>query len=223
MAGQRNGAQRGSASDPQRSKIYAEFSHLYDLIFQRIFFPRIASVIKSLHIEPGARVLEVGVGTGLSLSAYPPHCDVVGIDLSQEMLDQADEKVREQGWRHISLRQMDALNLTFPDDSFDYVMAFHVVSVVPDATRLLDEARRVLRPNGTLVVINHFRSERPIIGSLVEMADPVTRKLGWRTTLRLVDMFHGVPVAIERQFKTSPRSLFTVVVARNQKEMRATG
>ena len=137
MAGQRNGAHRGS-SDPQRSKIYAEFSHLYDLIFQRIFFPRIASTIKSLHIEPGARVLEVGVGTGLSLSAYPPHCEVVGIDLSQEMLDQADEKIRERGLKHITLRQMDALNLSFPDDSFDYVMAFHVVSVVPDATKLLD-------------------------------------------------------------------------------------
>lgn len=222
MAGQRNGAHGGS-SDPQRSKIYAEFSHLYDLIFQRIFFPRIASVIKSLRIEPGARVLEVGVGTGLSLSAYPSHCDVVGIDLSQEMLDQADDKIRERGWNHITLRQMDALNLSFPDDSFDYVMAFHVVSVVPDATKLLDEARRVLRPNGTLVVINHFRSERPIIGSLVELADPVTRKLGWRTTLRLVDMFNGAPISIERQFKTSPRSLFTVVIARNQKEMRATG
>ncbi len=222
MVGQRNGAQRGS-SDPQRSKIYAEFSHLYDIIFQRIFFPRIQNVIRSLHIGPGARVLEVGVGTGLSLSAYPPHCDVVGIDLAQDMLDQAEEKVRDQGWRHITLRQMDALNLAFPDDSFDYVMAFHVVSVVPDATRLLDEARRVLRPNGTLVIINHFRSERPIIGSLVEMADPVTRKLGWRTTLRLVDMFNGAPVAIERQYKTSPRSLFTVVIARNQKQMRATG
>ena len=222
MAGQRNGAHRGS-SDPHRSKIYAEFSHLYDKIFQRIFFPRIARVIESLHIEPGARVLEVGVGTGLSLSAYPFHCEVVGIDLAQDMLDQAAEKIRERGWRHIALRQMDALNLSFPDDSFDYVMAFHVVSVVPDATRLLDEARRVLRPNGTLVVINHFRSERPIIGSLVKMADPVTRKLGWRTTLRLVDMFNGAPVAIEQQFKTSPRSLFTVVIARNQKELLAVG
>ena len=222
MVGRRNGAQNGS-SDPHRSKIYAEFSHLYDKIFQRIFFPRIKRVIGSLSIEPGSRVLEVGVGTGLSLSAYPLHCEVVGIDLAQDMLDQAADKVREQGWHHVSLRQMDALNLSFPDDTFDYVMAFHVVSVVPDATRLLTEARRVLRPNGTLVVINHFRSERPIIGSLVELADPVTRKLGWRTTLRLVDMFNGASVAIEKQFKTSPRSLFTVVIARNQKELLAVG
>jgi phosphatidylethanolamine/phosphatidyl-N-methylethanolamine N-methyltransferase len=222
MVGRQNGAKRGS-SDPHRSKIYAEFSHLYDKIFTRVFFPRIQRVISSLNIEPGARVLEVGVGTGLSLSAYPPHCEVVGIDLAQDMLDQAAEKIREQGWSHISLRQMDALNLSFPDDSFDYVMAFHVVSVVPDAARLLDEARRVLRPNGTLVVINHFRSERPLIGSLVDLADPLTRKLGWRTTLRLDDMFDGNAVAIEQQFKTSPRSLFTVVIARNQKQLLAVG
>ncbi len=222
MADQRTEARHGSTA-PHRSKIYAEFSHLYDKIFQRIFFPRIQRVIGSLHIEPGARILEVGVGTGLSLSAYPPHCSVVGIDLAQDMLDQAADKIRENGWRNIQLRQMDALNLGFPDDSFDYVMAFHVVSVVPDATRLLDEARRVLRPNGTLVIINHFRSERPIIGSLVEMADPVTRKLGWRTTLRLVDMFNGASVHIEQKFKTSPRSLFTVVIARNQKSMLAVG
>jgi phosphatidylethanolamine/phosphatidyl-N-methylethanolamine N-methyltransferase len=222
MEGRQNGA-KGGSSDPHRSKIYAEFSHLYDKIFTRVFFPRIQRVIRSLNIEPGAKVLEVGVGTGLSLSAYPTHCDVVGIDLAQDMLDKAAEKTREQGWRHITLRQMDALNLSFPDDSFDYVMAFHVVSVVPDATRLLDEARRVLRANGTLVVINHFRSERPLIGSLVDLADPLTRKLGWRTTLRLVDMFDGASVAIEQQFKTSPRSLFTVVIARNQKPLLAVG
>jgi phosphatidylethanolamine/phosphatidyl-N-methylethanolamine N-methyltransferase len=222
MVGRQNGA-KGGSSDPHRSKIYAEFSHLYDKIFTRVFFPRIQRVIRSLNIEPGAKVLELGVGTGLSLSAYPAHCEVVGIDLAQDMLDQAADKVREQGWRHITLRQMDALNLSFPDDSFDYVMAFHVVSVVPDATRLLDEARRVLRPNGTLVVINHFRSERPFIASLVDLADPLTRKLGWRTTLRLVDMFDGASVAIEQRFKTSPRSLFTVVIARNQKQMLAVG
>ena len=222
MAGSTNGVQRGS-SVPHQSKIYSEFSHLYDRIFERIFFPRIARVVGSLRIPPGGRVLELGVGTGLSLSAYPTHCEVVGIDLAQDMLDQAAEKVRQNGWRHITLQQMDALNLEFPTDSFDCVMAFHVVSVVPDAHRLMQEARRVCRSGGKIVVINHFRSTRPIIASLVALVDPVTRKLGWRTTLRLDDMLEGAPVAVEQRYKTSPRSLFTVVVARNEKEMVAVG
>ena len=130
MAGSGNGASRSS---PHQSKIYADFSHFYDKIFERIFFPRIARVIASLQIPSGARVLELGVGTGLSLSAYPAHCEVTGVDLAQDMLDQAADKIRENRWRNISLRQMDALNLDFPSNAFDYVTAFHVVSVVPDA------------------------------------------------------------------------------------------
>jgi phosphatidylethanolamine/phosphatidyl-N-methylethanolamine N-methyltransferase len=222
MAGSSNGV-RISSSHPHQSKIYSEFSRFYDKIFERIFFPRIARVVSSLHIPAGARVLELGVGTGLSLSAYPAHCEVIGVDLAQDMLEQAAEKVRDHGWTHISLRQMDALDLRFPADSFDYVTAFHVVSVVPDATRMMAEARRVCRPGGKLVIINHFRSERPLIGPLVDLADPVTRKLGWRTTLKLVDIIDGAPVSIEQKFKTSPRSLFTVVIARNEKEIAAVG
>ena len=220
MADLVNGATRSS---PHQSKIYADFSHFYDKIFERVFFPRIARVLASLKIPPGARVLELGVGTGLSLSAYPPHCSVMGIDLAQDMLDQAAEKIADNGWRNITLQQMDAQNLEFPSNSFDYVTAFHVVSVVPDAQRLMAEARRVCRPGGKLVIINHFRSERPLIGNIVDLADPLTRKLGWRTTLKLDEMLDGAPVLIEQKFKTSPRSLFTVVIARNDKEMAAVG
>ena len=100
MAGSTNGARKINA-DPHQSKIYSEFSRFYDKIFERIFFPRIARVIASLKIPPGARVLELGVGTGLSLSAYPSHCNVLGVDLAQDMLDQAADKVREHGWTHI--------------------------------------------------------------------------------------------------------------------------
>ena len=90
-------------------------------------------MIRSLNIEPGARVIEVGVGTGLSFDAYPRHCQVTGIDLAPEMLEHAQEKIERNGWRHLKVMEMDALDLKFADSSFDYVMAFHVVSVVPDA------------------------------------------------------------------------------------------
>jgi len=205
------------ASPAHESKLYYEFSRLYDHLFRPVFSSRIAKVIGSLEIPPGARVLEIGVGTGLSLAAYPFHCQVTGIDLAPEMLEWARRKAIINGWRHISLMQMDAMELCLPDDSFDYVMGFHVASVVPDPVRMMREASRVCRPGGKLVLINHFRTERKALGALVDIVDPLTRRLGWRSTLRLNDVLDGVPVAVERKFKTSPYSLFTVVIATNTK------
>ena len=80
-------------AQPHESRLYYELSHFYDLIFRRVFYPRIAMVIRSLALEPGARVLELGVGTGLSLDAYPPHCSVTGIDLAPDMLERAQERI----------------------------------------------------------------------------------------------------------------------------------
>src|SRR5581483_774222 len=205
---------------PHESRLYYELSALYDFLFRHVFYPRIARVIRSLDIEPAARVLELGVGTGLSLDAYPSHCHVTGIDLAPDMLERAQDKVNQNGWRHITLEQGDALNLKFDDDSFDYVMAFHVVSVVPDPVRMLAEAARVCRPGGLITIINHFRSSNPTVARVNEAIDPITRWLGW-TTLRLGDVLDRRALHVERQWKTSPRSLFTIVVARNAKAVLA--
>jgi len=207
-------------AQPHESRLYYEFSHLYDLIFRRVFYPRIRMVVRSLDIEPGARVLELGVGTGLSLDAYPPHCHLTGIDLAPDMLERAQDKVNRNGWRHITLEQGDALNLKFADDSFDYVMAFHVVSVVPDPQRMLAEACRVCRPGGIITIINHFRSPRPPLERFARTIDPITRALGW-TTLKLSAVLDPRLLHVERQWKTSPRSLFTIVIARNAKAVPA--
>ena len=208
-------------SQPHESALYYEFSHLYDVFFGRVFFPRIVRVIRSLGIEPGARVLELGVGTGLSLEAYPQHCQVTGIDLAPEMLERAQDRVNRNGWRHVTLQQGDALNLAFADDAFDYVMAFHVVSVVPDPQRMMAEAERVCRPGGLLAIINHFRSRQRAVARVQRGIDPVTRRLGWTTTLCLPQLLDGSRLHLERQWKTSPRSLFTIVVARNAKALPA--
>jgi len=203
-------------SQAHESKLYYELSHLYDRIFTGVFFPRIERVIRSLDIPPGAQVLEVGVGTGLSLSAYPPHCQVTGIDLAPEMLDQAREKIAQNGWRHLKVLEMDALNLKLPDNSFDYVMAFHVVSVVPDAPRLMREVLRVSKPGATVVIINHFRSRNRLLAALDSLIEPITRRLGWHT-LTLEQVVGGMPLALVRTYKTARRSLFTIIVGKNCK------
>src|SRR5262245_15270561 len=177
-----------AGTQPHESALYYEFSHFYDAFFGRVFFPRIVKVIRSLAIESGAKVLEIGVGTGLSLQAYPRHAQVTGIDLAPDMLERAQERIDRNGWRNITVQQGDALALGFPDYSFDYVTAFHVVSVVPDAKRLMAEAQRVCRPGGHIVIINHFRSENRKVARLQHSIDPMTRKLGWTTSLYLRDI-----------------------------------
>jgi len=132
------------------------------------------------------------------------------------MLEQAQEKIVRNGWRHLDVMEMDALNLKFADSSFDYVMAFHVVSVVPDVRRMMAEMLRVTRPGGTLVIINHFRSRNRLLAALDSLIEPITRRLGWHT-LSLEDVTGNVPLEITRTYKTAKRSLFTIVIGKNRK------
>ena len=200
------------------SRIYSEYASLYDRTFGKIFYERIKKVIESLNIPPGTHVLELGVGTGTSLPAYPRHCEVMGIDLAADMLAHARAKITRNTWSHLQVMEMNALDLTFADNSFDYVTAFHTVTVVPDPIRMLAEAKRVCRPGGKIVLVNHFTSELPIIGPLTEALDPVTRHLGWRTKLRLEPFLQATDLNVEEIYKTSKASLYTVVVGANQKE-----
>ena len=152
------------------SRIYSTFSAIYDRTFGAVFAGRISRVLREMAIPVESRVLEVGVGTGLSLAAYPLDVDVVGVDLSPEMLQRAERKVEQAGWDHISLEQGDAQNLRFEDEHFDYVTSFHVVSVVPDPAAMVREMVRVCRPGGHLVIINHFRSPRRPIAAVVDLS-----------------------------------------------------
>jgi len=109
---------------------------------------------------------------------------------------------------------MDALNLKFPDNSFDYVMAFHVVTVVPDPVRMIAEAKRVCKPSGRIVVLNHFTTDMPVLGSITKAIDPLTRLLGWRTDLKLEPFIATTGLSVEKVYKLSKTSLYTVVLGR---------
>ncbi len=202
--------------EPHRSRLYSDFSGMYDRVFTRVFASRIETVVSGLGIEPGARVLEVGVGTGLSLDSYPEHCHVTGIDVSEDMLERARKKLDPEAHAHIKLECMDAMDLPFEDGSFDYVTAFHVVTVVPDPRRLVQEMARICKADGDVVIINHFSSQRRAVRAVVNMVDPLTRRLGWSTRLALDEVLGKRSLRLKNRYKTSPWSLFTVVEARKE-------
>lgn len=199
-------------AQPHESRVYSDLAHFYDRVFGRAFVDSEHEVIESLGLRPGQQVLELGVGTGIALDAYPPYVRVLGIDPSNDMLEHARAKIRENDWRHVELRQGDALNLDLPENSFDFVCAFHVVTVVPDPIKMMGEMYRVCKPGGRIVILNHFRSDNPVLGFLTGIANPLTEHLGWTTRLRFRDMLNGERIVVERQAKAS--MLHTVVVAR---------
>ncbi len=166
-------------------RAYAILSPVYDVIFDKIFHPGRVAAINLLGIKPGDRVLEVGVGTGLNLPLYPRHCSVTGIDISEEMLKKAQERAEDLPAHDINLTVMDASSLQYPDSSFDHVIAAYVISVVPDPVKTLLEMQRVCKPNGNLVVLNHFKSENPVIGWFEWLLAPVCTRIGFKTDLKL--------------------------------------
>jgi phosphatidylethanolamine/phosphatidyl-N-methylethanolamine N-methyltransferase len=202
--------------EAHESKLYAEFAPLYDKVFGKIFYNRLEQVIENLGIPPGAKVLEVGAGTGTSFPAYPAHCEIIGVDLAPDMLARARQKLQENGWSHIKVMEMNALDLQFRENTFDYVMAFHVVTVVPDPVRMIAEAKRVCKPGGRIVIVNHFTSEVPILGSLTQALDPITRWLGWRTDLRLKPFIETTGLRVEKNYKLSKASLYDVLLCRKE-------
>jgi len=184
--------------EAHESKLYGEFAPLYDKIFGKIFYNRLERVIEDLDIPPGAQVLEVGAGTGTSFPAYPTHCNVTGVDLAPDMLARARQKIVDNGWRHLQVIEMNALDLKFPDNSFDRVIATYVISAVPDPVKTLLEMRRVCKPSGHLVILNHFKSDNPVIGMFEKLLAPVCTKIGFNTELKLMPLLERVALAPEQ-------------------------
>jgi len=167
------------------ARVYENIAWGYDLFFGPTLHPGRVDAIKRMGIKPGDRVLEVGVGTGINVDLYPADCAVTGIDLSSSMLEKARERVARKSVRNVRLLQMDAANLKFADDSFDIVYAPYVISVVPDPVAVTREMRRVCRPGGRIVILNHFRSRNPLMAWMERMISPLTVHIGFKSDLDL--------------------------------------
>lgn len=168
---------------------YRRYARIYDRVFGPIFAPGRDMAIDMLAPQSGKRILEVGVGTGLSLPHYEADTRVVGIDISTDMLNIARRRVSDQNLEHVeSLLEMDAENLDFDDDSFDAVIAMYVASVVPNPDRLMAEMARVCKPDGDLMVINHFASENVILRGLERGLTPLSNFVGFRPSMDLAEL-----------------------------------
>ena len=167
-------------------KTYKLFSGSYDLLFGPVFHPGRKDAVRIANDRPSQRILEVGVGTGLSLPYFRPDSRVTGIDVSAEMLDKARRRVERRKLKQVeALLEMDAENMSFEDDSFDAVLALYVASVVPNPTRFAAEMRRVCRPSGTIVVVNHFTSENPAMRFIEKRLAPLAGKIGFHADFPL--------------------------------------
>jgi phosphatidylethanolamine/phosphatidyl-N-methylethanolamine N-methyltransferase len=163
------------------TKAYARWAPVYDLVFGAVFERgRHAAIAAAERL--GGRVLEVGVGTGMSLPHYSKNCQLCGVDISAPMLRKAQERVAEFGLSNVEgLWVMDAEHLSFPDDSFDAVVAQYVITTVPNPEATLDEFARVLKPGGEIILVSRVGAEAGLRHSLEHWFQPAARKLGWRT------------------------------------------
>ena len=161
-------------------RAYARWAPVYDITFGRV-----AEAGRNLTVEHinqfQGRILEVGVGTGMSLPHYSGHLKITGIDLSPEMLKKARRRVARDRLGHVeAILEMDACDMSFADDSFDVVVAMYVMTVVPDPARVMRELERVCRPGGQVLVVNHFSQDHGVRGVVEKAMGRFGEALGWR-------------------------------------------
>lgn len=204
--------------DPEKiERVYTNYAGMYDQTFGKIMHPVRESAVRSLDVAPRERVLEVGVGTGMSLPLYPRNCEVVGIDVSVGMLEKAKKRLKEHQLDHVVLQRMDAGQMDFPDDSFDTVIATYVVTAVPDYRPVISEMIRVCRPGGRIVMLNHFSNGNKFIAAVEKMISPMCAHIGFRTDLTLDTVLEGTSLLVARKEKVNPFRFWHLVECVNAK------
>lgn len=195
---------------------YRRWAGIYDMVFGGICLFARRRAVELVNRLPGARVLEVGVGTGLALPRYLPTKRITGIDLSAEMLAQAKKRVAEEKLANVeALYEMDAEATDFEDDSFDIAVAMFVASVVPHPRALLAEMRRVVRPGGNILFVSHFAAERGPRWWIERTMAPASRALGWHPDFFMEALFTPEDVVRSLITPVPPFGIFNLVRLRN--------
>lgn len=192
-------------------RVFNRYSSFYDVLFGKVLHDGREMAPELLDLFPGADLLEVGVGTGLSLPWLPRNVNITAIDLSEKMLSRAKKRAQSLALRNIHLERMDATRLDFPDRAFDRVLAAYFISTVPDPVKVLMEMKRVCRSGGYLVFINHFLSRNPVLASFEKAISPVCYRLGFRTDLDVDKLLASCGLEIETREKIGILGNWTAV------------
>lgn len=197
---------------------YRNYSGIYDLVWGKLFESSRAEAIRHLQIQPGYRILEVGVGSGLTLPFYPRDCRVAGIDISDRMLAKARRRVQRGNYRHVTLKRMDASQMAFEDDSFDAVFAAYVITVVPDPKGVISEIKRVCKKNGRIVFLNHFESDNRVVSMIEKAISPFcTKRMAFRTDFPVSRLLEEDGLNMVRKRQMPPFNLWRIVELVNTK------
>jgi phosphatidylethanolamine/phosphatidyl-N-methylethanolamine N-methyltransferase len=191
---------------------YARQADFYDSWFGMVSRPARREAVNLVNHAPGAQVLEVGVGTGLALPFYSMEKRVTGIDLSGDMLKLARKRATARGLHNVeALLEMDAQATSFEAGHFDIAVAMFVASVVPDPHALVAELRRVVRPGGKIVFVNHFAQDRGLVARIERALAPASAKLGWHPDFHFRHIFTPADLAGARIMPMRPLGLFRLV------------
>jgi phosphatidylethanolamine/phosphatidyl-N-methylethanolamine N-methyltransferase len=192
---------------------YARWAPIYDPIFGAFTRGPGRAAIAEINRLPPGRIIELGVGTGLSLPLYERHHRIVGVDLSPDMLARAEKRVSAERLTHVeSLLEMDAAKLRFPDASFDAAMAMFVITVVPDPDGVLAEMARVVRPGGRVVLVNHFSVDRGARALVERWLARFSARLGWRPNFPIERVLGRPELRLVKRQPVKAFDLFTLLV-----------
>lgn len=203
--------QRMSIDTDSVKSAYKRWAPVYDSTFGLVASEGRKQAVAHINKSEG-RVLEVGVGTGLSLPRYARHLDIVGIDLSPEMLEKASERVAKERLSHVTgVHEMDASDLKFEDQSFDTTVAMYVLTVVPDPVVVMRELSRVTRVGGEVILVNHFSQVHGVRGWVERQMAPFADKLGWRPLFDFENVLVCDELEVIETRPLKPAGLFTMV------------
>ncbi len=199
-------------------RAYARWAPVYDFTFGKVADWGRMRTVDCINAKHG-RVLEVGIGTGISLPHYKRSLKVTAIDLSPQMLKRARQRVRRDRLKHIeAVLEMDAGAMKFLDSSFDVVVAMYVLTVVPDPKKVMEELERVCRPGGEVIVVNHFSQSHGIRGAVEKALAPFATRLGWRPEFPMETLMSRPRLRIVEATNLKPFGLFTMLRFRKMAE-----